>query len=127
MFKTHTAGLPPLRRAWASWNYTQEVALDGQMPVSVSYHMNTLQGLKTEAQYCVTLNRLGPIREERIVAEFDYMHPTFDKPAMATQPLLATLNGTRSTYFCGSYFGYGFHEDAVRSAYGVAEQLGVKL
>lgn len=124
---TDTAVLPPLRRAWASWNYTQEVGLNGDMPVSVSYHMNTLQGLKTSADYCVTLNRIGPIREEKIIAEFEYMHPTFDQRAMATQAELPTLNGARSTYFCGSYFGYGFHEDAVRAASGVAEHFGVRL
>ncbi len=124
---TDTTVLPPLRRAWASWNYTQETGLNGDMPVSVSYHMNTLQGLKSPVDYCVTLNRLGPIREEKIIAEFDYMHPTFDRTAMATQSLLPSLNGKRATYFCGSYFGYGFHEDAVRAACGVAEQFGVSL
>lgn len=124
---TDVSVLPPLRRAWASWNYTQEVGLNGDMPVSVSYHMNTLQGLKSAADYCVTLNRIGAIREDKIIAEFNYMHPTFDQRAMATQAELPSLNGARSTYFCGSYFGYGFHEDAVRAACGVAEQFGVRL
>ncbi|MDX2478786.1 MAG: amine oxidase, partial [Desulfuromusa sp.] len=60
-------------------------------------------------------------------AEFDYQHPLYDFDSLATQAELPNLNGQRNSWFCGSYFGYGFHEDAVRSAVAVAEGLGGEL
>jgi predicted NAD/FAD-binding protein len=72
----------------------------------------------------VTLN---PIREPAsgtIIGEFDYSHPYFDSAALASQQALWSLQGRRHTWFCGSYFGYGFHEDALQSGLAVAEQLG---
>lgn len=116
--------MPLLRRAWASWNYSRQ--REGE-EVFVSYHMNRLQGLCTHRQYLVTLNRPDPYPEGSIIAEFRYSHPTYTNASLATQVHLGTLNGVRHTHFCGSYFGYGFHEDAVRSAVNVAERLGCPL
>jgi predicted NAD/FAD-binding protein len=117
--------LPPRRRAWASWNYTREpgAAVAGEAPVSMTYWMNRLQRLNAHHEYCVTLNRITPIPEEHIVMETTYAHPVFDRPALDSQPALGTLQGVRGTWFCGSYHGWGFHEDAVRSAHGVADRL----
>ena len=109
--------LPPRRAAWASWNYAREAGAAGDAPVSVTYHMNRLQRLVAQQQYCVTLNRRAPVDPRRVIAEFEYMHPQFDFPAMDSQKELPLLQGVRHTWYCGSYFGYGFHEDAVRSAY----------
>jgi predicted NAD/FAD-binding protein len=125
---TDISVLPPSRRAWASWNYTREKsARESEPPLSMTYYMNQLQGLQTHHHYCVSLNRSTPIREKNIVAEFDYTHPIFDGESMATQPDLPTLNGVRGTYFCGSYFGFGFHEDAFRSGVQVGEAFGLGL
>ncbi|TFH39749.1 MAG: FAD-dependent oxidoreductase [Chrysiogenales bacterium] len=119
--------LPSNRRARASWNYARERVVESGSPVTVTYHMNRLQHLKTERQYCVTLNPVKPIPGEQIIREIEYTHPMFTFEALETQKGLPGLNGQRNTYFCGSYCGYGFHEDAVRSAVTVAEQFGIDL
>jgi len=111
-------GLMPVRRAaWASWNY-----LSSPDSLTVTYWMNRLQPLPTRQQLFVTLN---PPREVRsIEREFSYEHPLFDLAALDAQRELARLQGARRTWFCGSYFGYGFHEDALEAALWVAEALG---
>lgn len=120
---TDESVMPPNQRAWASWNYVEERGANGSRPVSVSYDMNRLQGLKTAKRYFVTLNRLKPIEKKFIIKEIDYTHPTYMFASLASQKELPKLNGIRNTYFCGSYFGYGFHEDAVRAGVEAAEML----
>lgn len=124
---TDPSVLPPTRRAWASWNYVREDSQEASAPVSVTYDMNRLQGLDTQQRYCVSLNRRTPIPPECTIRDLHYMHPTYTFESMQTQAHLASLNGQRKTYFCGSYFGYGFHEDAVRSATQVGEGFGLAL
>ncbi len=113
---TDISVLPPSKKAWAAWNYTEETKSSPEHPVSVSYYMNALQGLNTPTNYCVTLNRTQPIKNEHIIREMNYTHPVFSFDAINSQTHLPTLNGGQATYYCGSYFGYGFHEDAVRSS-----------
>jgi predicted NAD/FAD-binding protein len=120
---TDEAFLPPNRRAWASWNYRRERGEDGAAAVSVTYHMNRLQGLDSRREYLVTLNPRVEPRAGTVIREFLYMHPTYSFSSLRSQAELPTLNGVRSTWFCGSYFGYGFHEDAVRSALAVARDF----
>lgn len=124
---TDAAVLPPSRRARASWNYVRERTDTPAGKVSVSYYMNCLQGLRTRRDYCVSLNRQRPVRGGSIIRELEYMHPSYSFESMDTQSELASLNGVRQTYFCGSYFGYGFHEDAVRSGVAVCKMLGGDL
>lgn len=125
---TDSTLLPEQRAAWSAWNFTREADGDaGSRPVFVSYYMNLLQGFHAEQDYCVTLNRRKSIRPESVIAEFDYQHPQYSFASLATQTELPSLNGQRNSWFCGSYFGYGFHEDAVRSAVDVAENLGGQL
>jgi uncharacterized protein len=124
---TDTAVLPPSKRTWASWNYVRERSGTPGGKVSVSYYMNCLQGLHTRHDYCVSLNRSRPVIASSIVRELQYLHPAYSFESMDTQSELASLNGVRQTYFCGSYFGYGFHEDAVRSGVAVCKLLGVDL
>jgi len=119
--------MPSNRRAWASWNYRREQGQDEESQISVSYHMNRLQGLQIQRQYFVTLNRPVAYADDSIIYEIPYTHPVYTKAAMASQAKLPVLNGVRNTYFCGSYFGYGFHEDAVRSAVAVAKHFGIDL
>lgn len=119
--------LPPKKRAWASWNVRQTSALSTQKPVSVSYYMNRLQPLQTKKDYFVSLNPEQGIAPGKLVKEIQYTHPCFDEKALDSQVKLPELNGKQNTYFCGSYFGYGFHEDAVRSAVNVADKLGIPL
>lgn len=117
--------LPRNRRAWASWNYVEPPGLRPDQPVPVTYNMNRLQGLATRETYCVTLNPVTDIPPERVVRTLHYTHPVYRAEAVATQASLPDLNGLNRTWYCGSYFGYGFHEDAVRSGVRVAESLGV--
>ena len=62
--------------------------------------------------------------EKKVIAHMTYTHPVFSFESLATQTALPRLNGVNKTYFCGSYFGYGFHEDAARSGFQVASALG---
>jgi uncharacterized protein len=114
--------MPQRRRLWSSWNYrkggTESEAL------SVTYWMNSLQPLKTQTNLFVTLNPSAEIHPKAIDAEILYDHPTFTVAALRAQELLWPLQGRRRTWFCGSYFGYGFHEDGLQSGLAVAEQLG---
>ena len=123
---TDASILPKQRHAWAAWNFTREQS-DQERPVFVTYYMNRLQGLRTQNDYCVTLNRHDPFRENSVIAEMDYHHPLYSFESMRTQKSLPELNGCNRTFFCGSYFGYGFHEDAVRAGVNVAEIFGVSL
>lgn len=122
---TDTSLLPPLRRAWASWNYLREPGASATAPVTVTYWMNLLQGLRTRRTYCVTLNPHRPIDDRHVIRALAYDHPVYSPEAVAIQAELPTLNGPRNRYFCGSYFGYGFHEDAVRSGVAAANLLGI--
>jgi predicted NAD/FAD-binding protein len=119
--------LPPNRRAWASWNYIREADAADEDPVSLTYDMTRLQRLQTSEQYCVTLNPKKTISAENVIRGIQYSHPVYTFEAIATQAVLARLNGQRNTYFCGSYFGYGFHEDAVRAATDVSTLFGIAL
>jgi uncharacterized protein len=119
--------LCPLPGVWGSWNYTQgeEKAVRG--PATLTYYMNRLQQLASENHYCVTLNPDRPIKTDRIIANLDYSHPIFTESAVDTQKNLPDINGVNNTWFCGSYFRYGFHEDAVMSAVAVGADFGIDL
>jgi len=86
--------------------------------------MNSLQNLPTKTDLFVTLNPPWDIHPKAIDLEIDYEHPVFDARAIAAQRRLWSLQGKDRTWFCGSYFGYGFHEDGLQSGLAVAEQLG---
>lgn len=116
--------MPTNRRAWASWNFLRQRRPERESPVTLTYHMNRLQRLETRENYLVTLNPFRPIAEERIIAHMQYTHPVYTARSIATQPALPALNRSGSTLFCGSYFGYGFHEDAARSGFQAAAVLG---
>lgn len=124
---TDTSVLPPVKRAWSCWNYCREQTWERNHPVSVSYSMNLLQGLNTVNHYCVSLNRRTPIDEGSVIARMTYHHPAYTFDSVRTQPQLPGLNGQNHTWFCGSYFGNGFHEDAVSSAVQVGRDFGAEL
>jgi uncharacterized protein len=120
---TDLSVLPPMRRAWSCWNFRREAGGSGKQPAYVTYAMNLLQGLETSKQYLVTLNRPGEYDQSQVIARMVYHHPCYTEASMATQDELAALNGVGNTWFCGSYFGYGFHEDAVRSSYRMVARM----
>jgi predicted NAD/FAD-binding protein len=115
--------LMPRRRAvWASWNYIGQTTEDIQTSPAVTYWMNALQKLPTTENLFVTLN---PIAESsRILHEEHYEHPIFDAKAMAAQRQLWSLQGADRLWFCGAYFGAGFHEDGLQAGLAVAEAVG---
>jgi len=121
---TDPAWMPSNPRAWASWNVLRAKRSPDHAPVTLTYHMNRLQRLQTRTPYLVTLNPFRTIADEKIIAEMTYTHPIYTFESLGTQAELPALNGVRHTYFCGSYFGYGFHEDAARSGVQVAAALG---
>ena len=119
--------LPKRRRVWASWNYLAGDAQRGAERVSISYWMNRLQNLPISAPLVVSLNPLREPAEESVFAKFLYRHPQFDQAAIEAQGLIPEIQGTSRSWFCGSYCGYGFHEDAVQSGLTVASALGAPV
>lgn len=122
LLHTDTTILPPNKRAWASWNVIREKNSGEEHPVSMTYDMNRLQGLKTKRHYLVSLNVKHRIKPEHTLKEISYSHPTFTLESLDSREQLKRLNGIHRTYFVGSYFGYGFHEDAVRSSVEMVQQ-----
>ncbi len=114
--------MPRRRRVWSAWNYTTHRAAPDRL--SVTYWMNRLQGLPDTLPLFVTLN---PIREPAPASVHwrgDYTHPVFNGAALQAQHQLWSLQGNGGVWFCGAYFGSGFHEDGLQAGLAVAEQLG---
>jgi len=117
--------LMPARRAiWSSWNY--QAARGSSAPPTVSYWMNRLQPhlRRSTAQLFVTLNPPVEPRPEHLIRTEIYEHPLFDAAALAAQQQLWSLQGRLRTWYCGAYFGAGFHEDGLQAGLAVAEALG---
>ena len=113
--------MPRRRNVWASWNFMGGDR--GALPC-VTYWMNRLQGLPPEIPIFVTLNPQREPAAEQVIHRETYAHPIFDAAAISTQQQLWSLQGTQRTWYCGAYFGAGFHEDGLRAGLMVAEQLG---
>lgn len=120
---TDPAHMPRRRKLWSSWNYIERADEAEHNQLTVSYWMNALQPLKTSTDLFVTLNPAGTVEPSRVLGQFNYSHPVFNTAAMSAQQDLWDLQGRRRTWFCGSYFGYGFHEDGLQSGLAVAEDL----
>lgn len=110
------AHMPPLKRAWACWNVVRQPEDENRRPVRVTYWMNRLQRLNAVNNWLVSLNSDKPFDPDSTVYETIYEHPVYSLNSIAAQKLLPSISGRRQTYFCGSYHGYGFHEDGARSA-----------
>jgi predicted NAD/FAD-binding protein len=121
---TDTTLLPANRRAWASWNYVRPQGTPGG--ATLTYYLNRLQGFTSDQPVLVTLNRDDSIDPRHVVARFDYSHPVIDQAAVDAQPAQRTLSAGAVSY-CGAYWGFGFHEDGVRSALAVCERFGARL
>jgi predicted NAD/FAD-binding protein len=108
--------MPKTKLTWSSWNYRIEQRNGKLLPTTI-YWMNSLQGVSKKKNYFVSINALeGTVEKNKIIKEIEYEHPLFDVEAMKAQDKLQELNKTGPVYFCGSYFKYGFHEDAYASA-----------
>ena len=116
--------MPKRKRVWSSWNYLQSQRNGGDTSLCVTYWMNRLQGIDPSHPLFVTLNPHIEPDCKSIIGEFLYEHPVFDRSALDAQQHLWSLQGRGNTWFCGSYFGYGFHEDGLQSGLAVAEAVG---
>jgi uncharacterized protein len=117
--------LPRARRAWASWNYG--LPAEQERPVVLTYNLNRLQGHRSPIPICVTLNGTRDLDETRIIQRIMYHHPTYSRAAVGAQKRFQEINGRNRTYFCGAYWGYGFHEDGVNSALAIGQCFGRRL
>ena len=112
--------LPRRRKAWASWNFHARTDRDA---ATVTYDLNRLQGIDAPTRFLVTLNETDAVDPSRILKRIDSRHPQYDAATESRRLRLAKLQGRRSTWFCGAYFGHGFHEDGVRAAFQVRDGL----
>ncbi len=114
--------MPKTKLTWSSWNYSIKMR-NGKLEPTTIYWMNRLQGVSDKKNYFVSINSHDNIDPKKIIKEIDYEHPLFDVPAINAQAELHKLNEQGPIYFCGSYFKYGFHEDAFASAVNLCSQL----
>jgi predicted NAD/FAD-binding protein len=117
--------LPTRRRAWASWNSC--IPMEEDRPVILTYNLSRLQRHDSPEPLCLTLNRPEAIDSEKILRRIEYSHPVYSNEALAAQQRYDEINGKRNTFFCGAYWGYGFHEDGVKSALAVGKYFGKDL
>ena len=110
---TDTSLLPRSRRAWSSWNY--HVRPDRDL-ATLTYDLNRLQGFDSPTRYCVTLNETESVDPSSVIRRFTYAHPQYSQRWIRLREQRERIQGTHGVWFCGAYFGNGFHEDGVRSA-----------
>lgn len=120
---TDTAVMPCIRKAWSAWNYRIGFDATGKIRTTTIYDMNILQQVSESQQYFVSINDPGLIDSEKIIKEIDYTHPIYSVDTLQAQNQVDSLNNDGPVYFAGSYFRYGFHEDALTSGVAVAEAL----
>jgi predicted NAD/FAD-binding protein len=120
---TDTAFMPKRRAAWSSWNYMGERSASDEQQLCVTYWMNLLQVLKTDKNYFVTLNPTHAVDPAKVIKRIVFEHPLFNSEAIAAQERLGDLQGQNRSWFCGAYFGSGFHEDGLQSGLAVAEAI----
>lgn len=121
---TDASLLPRRRKAWAAWNAA--IPRNPGDVCTVSYCMSLLQGIDAPEPFVVTLNRTDAIDPAKILRRMRYHHPVYSHASVAAQARKAEIQGQRRTWFAGAYWGWGFHEDGMRSAVEVARGLGVR-
>ena len=106
--------MPKNRKTWSSWN--SFVDPNDLNKSSLSYWLNLLQNLKTKENIFLTLNPLKEISKDKILKKINFTHPYYDQRALDNQKNLKNIQNRENILFCGSYFGYGFHEDGIKSS-----------
>ena len=113
--------MPKRKLAWAAWNY--HIDDNANSPASLTYNMNILQNLKTEAPLLVTLNPMQKINKKKIIKTISYAHPQYSLRSIEAQSKYHLISGVNRTSFAGAYWGNGFHEDGVKSALDAIQQF----
>ena len=103
--------MPERQLAWSSWN-----SISKNEKTCVTYWLNKLQNLKCGQNYFLTLNPIHEIDKSKVIKRINYTHPYFNSETFNLQKNLNKIQGKKRTWYCGSYFGYGFHEDGLKSA-----------
>ena len=106
--------MPKNKNVWSSWN--SHIRLENPEINSLTYWLNVLQNLKCDKNIFLTLNPISQISENKILKKVKFTHPYFDQKALDNQKKLNFLQNKKNILFCGSYFGYGFHEDGIKSS-----------
>jgi predicted NAD/FAD-binding protein len=114
--------LPKNRKAWAAWN--AYIPASRSKACTVSYCMNILQSVQSKDPFVVTLNRTADIAPDKIIARMRYQHPMYTHASVQAKTRRHEINGKNNTWFAGAYWGFGFHEDGLRSGVEVARALG---
>ena len=113
--------MPKNKNAWSSWN---SIVSDGKdSKNSLTYWLNLLQNLKCDENIFLSLNPFLKIQENKILKKVKFTHPYYDQNALGNQNKLNYLQNKNNTLFCGSYFGYGFHEDGIKSSIDMIKYL----
>jgi predicted NAD/FAD-binding protein len=115
--------LPRRRKCWSSWNYHVLPAAQAGAAAAVSYWMNRLQSLATPEPLLVTLNHGLAVDPARVLRRMRYHHPLFTRQALRARERKPSIDGQRRTWFCGAYWGWGFHEDGLASGQEVASAI----
>ena len=125
LLHTDESILPRKKQTWSSWNYLLNE--DSKGPVALTYSMNILQSLTARTQFLVTLNSSENIDSNKILKKLIYQHPLFTVEGVRLQKEKHLINGKKNTFYCGAYWGNGFHEDGVVSALDVCKFFGKGL
>jgi predicted NAD/FAD-binding protein len=112
---TDSSIMPQKKLSWAAWNYNIDSPDDS--PITLTYNMNILQNIKTKDSLLVTLNPKLPISKGKVIKKLQYTHPKFSKDSVSAQLKNKIISGKNRTFYSGAYWGKGFHEDGVKSAY----------
>ena len=113
--------MPQNKNAWSSWNSILEK--EDVSKNCITYWLNKLQNLKTKNNYFLTLNPIFQIDKKKIFRKVEFSHPFYDLESIKAQEKLIELQGLNHSWFCGSYFGYGFHEDGLTSAINISNRI----
>ena len=112
--------MPKKKLAWSSWN-----SISNGSQTCVTYWLNNLQNLKSDQNFFLTLNPISEINKKNIIKNINFTHPYFNSETLKYQKSLLSLQGKKRTWYCGSYFSYGFHEDGIKSAINLIENFKI--
>ena len=113
--------MPHNKKAWSSWNSI--LYKEDKNKNCVTYWLNKLQNLKSKRNYFLTFKSILLIDKKKLIKKVEFAHPIYDTQAIRAQNNLVDIQGKNNSWFCGSYFGYGFHEDGLKSAINIINKI----